>query len=135
VRVYNAHPSEREPHRQKQLSELRSVIYPANVSPAAERLRTILLGDFNMPYDPRPETAYTSMTGLFLDSWLAVHPTRPQDGVTSPIRGLRLDYIFLGDRRLQQPGLQTGFNIVFSRILQTGNVSDHLPVVAHLSLN
>lgn len=135
VRVYNAHPSEREPYRQKQLGELRSLIYPANVSTTAERPRTILLGDFNTPYDPRPGTAYASMSGLFLDSWLATHPARPQDGVTAPARGLRLDYIFLGDRRLQQPGVQTGFRILFSRVLQTGNASDHLPVVTRLALN
>lgn len=135
VRVYNTHPAEREPYRQGQLKELRSTIYPPNASPSAERLRTILLGDFNMPYDTRAGSAYMSMTGLFLDSWLWMHPAAPRDGVTAPARELRLDYIFLGDRRLDRPGLQTGFKIEFSRILQTGNVSDHLPMVARLILD
>lgn len=132
VRIYNVHTSGEEPYRQRQLSELRSVIYPPNVNARTVRPRTILMGDFNMPYDTRTGSAYMSMRGLFLDSWLSLHPARPQNGITMPGRGLRLDYIFLGDRRLDQPGIQTGFNIEFSRILQTGNVSDHLPVVARL---
>jgi endonuclease/exonuclease/phosphatase family metal-dependent hydrolase len=135
IRIYNSHPSEAEPYRQKQLAELRSLIYPSSVQPNVQRTRTILMGDFNMPYDTRPASAYMSMRGLFLDSWLSMHPAQPELGATVPGRKVRLDYIFLGDRRLDQPGYQTGFGIDFSRILDTNNISDHYPVVAHLILN
>lgn len=127
VRVYSAHLTSNPVERQKQLDDIFKRIPPAGI-------RSVLTGDFNMPptVPGRNSSAtYDSVTRNFIDTWAKKNPTNLGGGITAPYRETpqRIDYIFL--RKLK--GEETGFNILSSGVINTGRVSDHLPVVTVLT--
>lgn len=127
VRVYNTHLSIDPAERARQLRDVFDKIPAAGI-------RSVLTGDFNMPPSvpgKHVSGTYDSVVGSYFDTWARKHPTTLGGGVTTPFRATpqRVDYIFL--RKLR--GEETGFNILSSSVVNTGRVSDHLPVVTVLT--
>jgi len=137
VRIYNTHLTAdgcshlRNGPREAQVKVIRS--YMSNDrDDASGPWRTILTGDFNT----RPNTwAYRFLAHRMKDAWAVfTHTLEDEEGCTHFLREnggctreacTRIDYIFY----------EGAIGLGSAGVLDTGQVSDHRPVVAQFSLN
>lgn len=131
IRVYNTHltadgfSDRRNRVREEQARDIRGHMYNDR-DDASGPWRAVLTGDFNT--EPRTR-AYNILTRRMRDAW-AVSAGRLEgdEGCTHyPSRGpcTRVDYIFY----------EGAIGLGSAGVLDTGRLSDHLPVVAHFILD